>query len=95
MHIVLSKNNVPIRITEERWQHIISRHTEMVGAREKLLETISKPDLILEGDDGTILSVRFYDQTKITSKFLIVVHKEVVEIDGFALTAYFANQYTK
>lgn len=59
MDIVLSKSNVPIRITEERWQHIITRHPEMSGVREKLIETIHDPELILEGDKGTVMAVRF------------------------------------
>ncbi|MFQ5605614.1 MAG: hypothetical protein ACE5HS_20270 [bacterium] len=95
MDIVLSKSNVPIRITEERWQHIITRHPEMSGVREKLIETIHDPELILEGDKGTVMAVRFYKETKISSKYLIVIYKEIVKRDGFVLTAYFANQYAR
>jgi hypothetical protein len=95
LDIVLSENKIPIRITDERWQHIISRHPEMTGERERLLETISSPDLILEGDAGAMLAVRHYKKTKITSKYLIAVYLEVKERDGFVLTAYYGNQYAK
>ncbi len=88
MNIVFSKNRIPIRITDERWQHIISRHPEMIGERERLIETIGSPDLILEGDAQAMLAVRHYKQTKITSKYLIAVYKETMQQDGFVLTAY-------
>ncbi|MEZ4729963.1 MAG: hypothetical protein R3E79_22770 [Caldilineaceae bacterium] len=29
-------------MTEERWQHIISKHRELIGHREDVLETIRK-----------------------------------------------------
>jgi len=29
MLIIHSHNSVPIRLTEERWQHIVRRHPEM------------------------------------------------------------------
>ncbi|NIV94668.1 hypothetical protein GWN42_18225 [candidate division KSB1 bacterium] len=95
MEIVHSINRVPIRLTEERWQHIISRHPELSGERIRLLETVSDPDLILEGDAGTLLGIRFYQQTNITSKHLITVYKETGQRDGFVLTAYFASQFPK
>jgi hypothetical protein len=95
LDIVNSKNNVPIRLTEERWQHIINRHPEMKDSREKLLKTVLNPEIILQGDKDTKQAAKFYEKTKITSKYLIVIYKEISEIDGFILTAYFANQYAK
>lgn len=50
MKIVLSKNNIPIRITDERIIHIRNSHPEMVGEENKFSETIENPVLILEGD---------------------------------------------
>ncbi len=46
MIIIQSKNNVPIRLTQERWNHVERRHPEMIGQKEKVAETISNPDLI-------------------------------------------------
>ncbi len=46
MFIVISKNNIPIRLTEERWNHIIRRNPEMLNQIDKILTTIEKPDLI-------------------------------------------------
>ena len=46
MLIVYSRNSIPIRLTEERWRHIVNRHVEMAGQRERVLETVAEPDVI-------------------------------------------------
>lgn len=92
MIIVYSRNGVPIRLTEERWQHIIGRHPEMETQRAQVLETISKPELIQEGDFGELLAIRIYDDSPLTRKFLVVVYREVSSEDGFILTTYLTRQ---
>lgn len=67
----------------------------MVEERDKVLETIIAPDLILQGDKGATMAIRFYPKTKLTSKYLVVVYKEISPSDGFILTAFYANQYSK
>ena len=46
MLTVSSRNGVPIRLTDERWQHIGTRHPEMTDQRERVLETVADPDMI-------------------------------------------------
>ena len=92
MLIVHSRNGIPVRLTEERWQHIVRRHREMTDQRGRTLETIAEPDTIQQGDFGELLAIRFYPQTPLTSKFLVVAYKEVSSEDGFILTAYFTSQ---
>ncbi len=92
MLIVRSRNNVPIRLTSERWRHLTSRHPEMADQRDRVLETVAEPDLIQEGDFGELLAVRFYPQTPLTSKFLVVAYREVDPQDGFVLTAYLTSR---
>jgi hypothetical protein len=89
MIIVKSHNNIPIRLTTERWQHIIMRHPEMVNQREYLLETITLPHLIQRGDFDSFIAIRFYEKTPLTSKYLVVIYKELTN-DGFVITAYYA-----
>jgi len=43
MDIVKSKNNVSIRLTEERWFHITEEHSEMAGYYFEVLETVEEP----------------------------------------------------
>jgi hypothetical protein len=92
MLIVHSRNGVPVRLTEERWQHIVSRHPEMDNQREQVLETLAEPDMIQQGDFGEVLAVRFYPETPLTRKFLVVAYREVNPEDGFILTAYLTSQ---
>jgi hypothetical protein len=71
MVIVRSQNNVPIRLTAERWAHITRQHPEMATQREGVLETVHTPDMIQAGDFGELLAVRFYPQTPLTVKYLL------------------------
>ena len=92
MIIVYSVNNTPIRLTEERWRHIINRHPELREEKEKVLETITNPDCVQEGDFGEFLGIKFFDVTPFGSKFLVVAYKEIQKIDGFVITAYFTDK---
>jgi hypothetical protein len=92
MLIVRSRNSVPVRLTEERWQHIIRRHPEMDNQREQVLETLAEPDMIQQGDFGELLAVRLYPETPLTRKFLVVVYREISSEDGFILTAYLTSR---
>lgn len=92
MIIIKSKNNIPLRLTKERWNHIILRHPELDGQKEQVLETITDPDMIQEGDFEELIAIRFYDKTPLTSKYLVVIYKEVVETDGFIISAYYTNK---
>jgi len=47
MDIVISKKGVPIRLTEERWVHIIENHDDLVGYYDEVLGTIEDPDYII------------------------------------------------
>ena len=87
MIIVRSRHGVPVRLTEERWLHIISRHPEMGEQRDRVLETLAAPDMIQEGNLGELLAIRFYPETPLTSKFLVVAYREVSDDDGFILKA--------
>ena len=92
MLIVPSQNGVLVRLTTERWQHITYRHPEMAEQRERVLETLADPELIQQGDYGVLLAIRFYAETPLTSKYLMVVYRETDRNDGFILTAYFTSR---
>jgi hypothetical protein len=42
---VISKNNVPIRLTEERWQHITIGHPEIADYYFEIQETVKNPSI--------------------------------------------------
>ena len=92
MQIIKSVAGVPIRLTPERTEHIERRHPEMSSEREKILETVSSPDYVQEGDAETLIAIKHYLQTPLTEKYCCVVYRELSKNDGFILTAYFASK---
>ena len=64
----------------------------MDNQRERVLETLAEPDMIQQGDLGEVLAVRFYPETPLTRKFLVVAYREVSTEDGFVLTAYLTSR---
>jgi hypothetical protein len=94
MAIVRSVNNVPLRLTEERWNHVRTRHPEMSGLLERVHETVSEPDLVQQGDRGDLLAIRRYPDTPLSEKYIVVAYREVSERDGFLLTAYLTSEFS-
>ncbi|MBF0536993.1 MAG: hypothetical protein HQL03_01935 [Nitrospirae bacterium] len=76
MIIVKSKNNISLRLTKERWVHIVLRHPELKGQKDQVIETVLSPYLIQEGDFGELIAFKHYNRTPLTSKYLVVVYKE-------------------
>lgn len=96
MIVAFSVNGVPIRLTEERLNHIQRNHPELKDSKERILETISAPDLVQKGDVGSLLAIKKYHNTPVTKdKYLVVAYKEVTNKDGFVLTAYYTSYLRK
>lgn len=64
----------------------------MADQWQPVVETVAEPDIIQHGDTGELLAIRYYPQTPLTSKFLVVVYREVSPTDGFVLTAYLTSR---
>jgi hypothetical protein len=77
-----------VRLTAERWAHIVDTHCELAGLREEVLETIARPDRILAGFEGERLAVREIE----SGKWLVVVYRETVG-DGFVITAFLTRRH--
>lgn len=58
MDIAISRNGVPIRLTEERWFHIVENHDDVAGHYDDVLDTVENPDLIKDGYRGALIAVR-------------------------------------
>lgn len=85
--IVISKNDVPIRLTNERWIHITEEHNELAGMRLEVMETIVNPAQIFAGTRDELFAVREIEP----GKFLIVVYREF-QNDGFVITAFLTRR---
>ncbi len=84
---IVSKGNIPIRLTDERWVHITEEHCELAGLRSEIVETVSHPERILLGGDGELIATRELQQ----GKHLVVVYREQAD-DGFIITAFLTRR---
>jgi len=81
--VATSINGIPIRLTVERWSHIINGHRELLHMANDVLATIAQPTRILAGNAGEQLAIR-----EITpGKYVVVVYREQND-DGFIITAF-------
>ncbi len=92
MIVVRSRDGVLVRLTEERWQHIVRRHPEMIDLRDQVVRTLAEPDLIQIGDIGELLAISDLGTTHLPARFMVVVYREVDNEDGFILTAYLTSR---
>ena len=90
MEIAYSVNGVPIRLTEERWQHIIEGHFDLINYKEDLLKVIEQPEFIYRGRRASLIATRSYGRRGI----LRVYYKEQ-RSDGFIITARFSDTQPK
>lgn len=49
-----SVNGVPIRLTDERWEHILDSHPEVGSFRETVLDAVENPDYIPASRRGAL-----------------------------------------
>ena len=91
MDVVISKAGVPIRLTDERWLHIVENHDDVAGYYDEVLETVEEPDIILQGYRGALIAVRNFGRRK----YLAVIYRELTRKDGFVITAYFTSQISR
>ena len=90
----ISKNNLLIRLTDERISHIFKNHPETKDCVTWITDTVENPDFIIAGDFGEFIAIKKYDKTPVTTdKYLTVIYKETSKFDGFILTAYFSRSF--
>src|SRR2546421_4456314 len=89
--IVDSVNGVPIRLTEERWEHILDSHPEVASYCETILDAIENPDYILASRRGAFAAVVVLGR----KAFLHVFYVEKSRRDGFIISAYLEEKMDK
>lgn len=78
-----SKNGILIRLTDERWKHIVRMHPTLIDKQVNVLNAVKDPEYILEGSKKELLAV-----SKLTKRsYIVVIYKEGIT-DGFVITAY-------
>jgi hypothetical protein len=86
--IIVSKNGAFIRLPEERWVHIVENHDDMAGYMDDVLDAVENPDFIIKGYRDALIALKEIRE----NKFLAVVYKEIEQVDGFIITAYFSSK---
>lgn len=78
-----SKNRILIRLTEERWEHILLMHPSLEDKQKQVLATVRNPDYVMKGKQKELLAV-----SPLSGKgYLVVIYKEEID-DGFIITAF-------
>lgn len=90
LHIARSVRGHLIRVTGRQWAHVTEAHDYMAGNIDKVLETLSEPTVVVQGQEGESLALRDYERTNITHKTAVVVYRD--EPDGFLITAFFTSK---
>ncbi len=86
-----SRTGVPIRLPDERWEHIVEEHAELAGMRDEVLRAIEEAERVLLGKAGELFAVRTVE----LGKALVVVYREMSPQDGFVITAFLTRQLAK
>ncbi len=85
MDVAYSVNNIPIRLTYERWHHIVENHDDLASYYHDVLEIIETPQFVIRGSKGSLKATKNLSRRK----WLVVIYKELSNEDGFVITAYF------
>jgi len=88
---VYSVNGVPIRLTRERWEHIISNKPYMEACYERVLDAVERPTWVLQGYAGALVAILSLAK----QEYLHVIYREVSRTDGFMITAFIARRVNR
>lgn len=90
---ILSVNKIPIRLTSERWAHVVENHNDMAGYYYEILETVASPTFVVEGEENDELwAVKLIS----AKKAFLVIYKEMrARNDGFIITAFITTKIKK
>ena len=88
MDIAYSIDGVPIRLTTERWFHIVENHDDLAGHYDNVLDVVENPDMILRGYRSSLIAIRGAGR----GQYLAVIYRQLSNNDGFIITAYFTSK---
>jgi len=87
-----SYNGKRIRLTDAQKRHIAFFHPEALVDENKLIATMSSPDLVTEGGGPNVrVLYKFHASTPASERYLAVVIKEPNQ-EGFVVTSYFTDR---
>ena len=84
--VAVSVRGNQIRLTAERWVHIVEQHEELAGLLDEVLMTVAEPEAVFAGGLAECMAVREYD----TAIWLVAVYND--RADGFVVTAFLTSR---
>lgn len=69
MDAAISRNGVPIRLTQERWFHIVETHDEMAGRYDEVLSAIEVPEHIIQGYRDALVALKTIGKRKFVASY--------------------------
>lgn len=88
IHVTKSINNVNIRLTNERWKHIVVHHPKMnIIGKKGIIITLEKPREVWQHTQDTSFFVAIGDKPF----YFVVYYREIDNEDGFVITAHPIN----
>jgi len=88
LEVATSVGGVPIRLTDERWEHILDARDDLAGLSAEVLRTVADPDVVVEAKKGALQVLK----GGIIGKTMVVVYRELSQSDGFIITAWLTNR---
>ncbi len=86
----ISPNGVPLSLTKDRWNHIISEHPYMIGKEHLIKSCLENPNKVQRADEGKLKATR-----RMKGKEIVVVYKETSKNNGLIITAYGAGLFVE
>ena len=75
-----------IRLGLGSWRHILAKRPWFHEHQSKIRKTIEEPDLVLEGEFGELLAIKWFKEL-LGGTYLVVAYKPLNR-EGFIITAY-------
>jgi len=88
----MTVNHFEVRLHQDVLGRILRKHRELKGMELVILETISAPDLILQGHGQELLALKHYDRTPLGSKDMVVVYREDKQL---IITAFLTSYHSR
>ena len=90
---VKDKTGRRLRMTDWNWHHIVKKHPEITSHQEKIIETLEKPDKIIESleDSNTKYYYKYYKHLLPPYNFMRVIGK-YLNGGGFIISAHFVKR---
>jgi len=87
---VIDKTGRKLRMTDYNWNHIVKRHPEIASQKERIIETLEKPDKITSSleDEETKYYYKHYKNLPHPHKFMRVIAK-YLNGEGFIISSHF------